>query len=261
MNTLAIVCALAPILAGADAPSTFDPAALAPSVRPPPLARRTPSGLVYFKVRPGGGLENPNLGSIFIAHFTGYNQAGQVLETTRDGQVAELTLDRVTQGFKEGLMMVHAGDVFRFWIPPALAYGNYPGAPKGVLIYDLEVFDIRNTPPSRPPEQATFVPGGIVFQVLRTGTGTEHPSLRSNVEVRYQGFKEDGSAIDATGRPYDTRTFRLQETIQGWQDVLRMMVTGEKRRVWIPGELAYGSQKGKPQGPLMFDIDLVAFED
>jgi hypothetical protein len=83
----------------------------------------------------------------------------------------------------------------------------------------------------------------ICVEFVRTGPNEVDVKMRcSNAqEIRSRALKEDGTAIDAAGHPYDTRTFRLQETIQEWQAVLRMMVTGETRRVWIPGDLAYGS--------------------
>jgi peptidylprolyl isomerase len=35
------------------------------------------------------------------------------------------------------------------------------------------------------------------------------------------------------------------------------MVVGEKTRFWIPEELAYGGKPGKPQGMLVFDVELL----
>ena len=35
------------------------------------------------------------------------------------------------------------------------------------------------------------------------------------------------------------------------------MVVGEKRRFWIPAELAYEGKPGKPQGMLVFDVELL----
>jgi FKBP-type peptidyl-prolyl cis-trans isomerase len=41
-----------------------------------------------------------------------------------------------------------------------------------------------------------------------------------------------------------------------------MMVEGEKRRFWIPAELAYGNSPGggAPAGMLVFDIELLRIE-
>ena len=37
------------------------------------------------------------------------------------------------------------------------------------------------------------------------------------------------------------------------------MVAGEKRRAWIPEELAYKGRADRPQGMLVFDIELISF--
>ena len=38
------------------------------------------------------------------------------------------------------------------------------------------------------------------------------------------------------------------------------MVEGEKRRFWIPGALAYDGVPGRPQGLLVFDIELIRID-
>jgi FKBP-type peptidyl-prolyl cis-trans isomerase len=58
----------------------------------------------------------------------------------------------------------------------------------------------------------------------------------------------------ARGQP---STFSLTEVISGWTEGVQMMVEGEKRRFWIPGRLAYEGTPGRPQGTLVFDIELI----
>jgi len=41
---------------------------------------------------------------------------------------------------------------------------------------------------------------------------------------------------------------------------LQLIVKGEKRRFWIPEELAYKGQPGRPQGMLVFDVELIDFK-
>ena len=38
------------------------------------------------------------------------------------------------------------------------------------------------------------------------------------------------------------------------------MVVGEKRRLWIPQNLAYKGQKGAPAGTLVFDLELLVIQ-
>ena len=50
--------------------------------------------------------------------------------------------------------------------------------------------------------------------------------------------------------------------IKGWTEALQLMTKGEKRRLWIPAELAYGdrpSRPGAPVGMLVFDVELLDF--
>ena len=47
--------------------------------------------------------------------------------------------------------------------------------------------------------------------------------------------------------------------IPGWGETVQLMVAGEKRRAWIPEELAYKGRADRPQGMLVFDIELVSF--
>jgi peptidylprolyl isomerase len=52
-------------------------------------------------------------------------------------------------------------------------------------------------------------------------------------------------------------TFGVGDVIPGWTEALQLMVVGEKRRFWIPSGLAYEGVEGRPQGTLVFDIELL----
>ena len=47
------------------------------------------------------------------------------------------------------------------------------------------------------------------------------------------------------------------QVIKGWGEGVQLMVVGEKRRLWIPQELAYQRQPERPAGMLVFDIELL----
>ena len=57
----------------------------------------------------------------------------------------------------------------------------------------------------------------------------------------------------------ETATFGLNEVIRGWTEGVQMMVEGEKRRFWIPANLAYG-ETGRVRGMLVFDVELIKIE-
>jgi len=83
------------------------------------------------------------------------------------------------------------------------------------------------------------------------------------VRVHYTGWMTDGKMFDSSvGRaPYGE--FPLDHVIKGWTEGLQLMVEGEKRRFWIPANLAYGDTPRRPGGPfgtLVFDVELLAIK-
>ena len=55
-------------------------------------------------------------------------------------------------------------------------------------------------------------------------------------------------------------TFGLNQVIAGWTEGLQLMVEGEKRRLWIPEDLAYRGRPGAPAGMLVFDVELISIQ-
>jgi len=48
--------------------------------------------------------------------------------------------------------------------------------------------------------------------------------------------------------------------IPGWTDGLQVMTVGERTRFWIPKEMAYEGKPGRPQGMLVFDVELLEID-
>ncbi|HEY0514330.1 MAG TPA: FKBP-type peptidyl-prolyl cis-trans isomerase [Thermoanaerobaculia bacterium] len=108
-----------------------------------------------------------------------------------------------------------------------------------------------------PPADAQVTASGLASKVLTPGTGTEHPLPTDMVKVNYTGWTTDGKSFDSSvsrGRPV---VLPLGKVIAGWGEGLQLMVVGEKRRLWIPAKLAYEGKEGKPQGMLVFDVELL----
>jgi peptidylprolyl isomerase len=110
-----------------------------------------------------------------------------------------------------------------------------------------------------PPEDAKFSPTGLAWKVLKEGTGTEHPNAYSVVTVHYTGWTTDGKMFDSSVERGKPSTFRLDRVIKGWTEGLQLMVVGEKRRFWIPQDLAYG-KRGRVRGMLVFDVEMFGFK-
>jgi peptidylprolyl isomerase len=111
-----------------------------------------------------------------------------------------------------------------------------------------------------PPEDAEVTASGLASKVLKAGTGTKHPTASSTVTVHYTGWTTDGKMFDSSVKRGESISFPLARVIAGWTEGLQLMVVGEKRRLWIPEELAYKGRAGAPAGMLVFDVELLDFK-
>ncbi len=113
----------------------------------PADAERSASGLAWKVLVPGTGTERPGPASTVEVHYTGWTTDGEMFDSSRvRGQTATFGLNRVIGGWTEGVQLMVAGEQRRFWIPPELAYKNSrrPGAPQGMLVFDIELIQIKD---------------------------------------------------------------------------------------------------------------------
>lgn len=111
-----------------------------------------------------------------------------------------------------------------------------------------------------PPADASQTSSGLATKVISPGTGTRHPRASSRVKVHYSGWTTDGQMFDSSVARDEPISFGLNQVIPGWTEGVQLMVEGETRRLWIPERLAYGGQRGAPQGMLVFDVELILIE-
>lgn len=107
------------------------------------------------------------------------------------------------------------------------------------------------------------LPTGVLYQVLKAGNG-KTPKATDNVTVHYRGTLIDGRQFDSSYDRGAPTSFGVQEVIDGWTQVLQQMKVGDKWKVVIPSDLAYGERGFGPTiGPnatLVFEIELLAVE-
>jgi peptidylprolyl isomerase len=252
---VALLCSATPLMAQQSIPAPSDVAG------PPANAAKTSSGLASRVLAPGSGTAHPGRADLVTVHYTGWTTDGKMFDSSVvRKEPATFPLDRVIAGWTEGVQLMVAGEKRRFWIPEALAYKGQR-EPKGTLVFDVELISFvgpPSTPPDvkAPPADAKKTASGLAYKVIRPGTGTRHPSSRSEVTVHYSGWTTDGKMFDSSVMRGEPIAFPLDGVIQGWTEGVQLMVEGEKARFWIPEALAYKGQSA-PYGMLVFDVELI----
>jgi peptidylprolyl isomerase len=113
------------------------------------------------------------------------------------------------------------------------------------------------------PEGASFVTteSGLRYAVLSAADSGEPCGPNDIASVHYTGYFEDGRQFDASNKAGAPARFSVGGVIAGWTEGLQLMRPGEKYKLFIPWELAYGETGYPgaipPKANLIFDVELV----
>ncbi|MEM7676332.1 MAG: FKBP-type peptidyl-prolyl cis-trans isomerase, partial [Myxococcota bacterium] len=174
-----------------------------PDVAAPPAdAEKTKSGLASKVLSKGDGKDHPSASDTVEVHYTGWTTDGKMFDSSvQRGQPTRFRLNGVIPGWTEGVQLMTKGEKRRFWIPEELAYKGRPGAPQGMLVFDVELMEIIKAPPApadvaAPPKDATKTKTGLYSKVQSPGKGGDSPKEYDTVEVHYTGWTTDGKMFD-----------------------------------------------------------------
>lgn len=111
---------------------------------------------------------------------------------------------------------------------------------------------------AKPGVQTT--PSGLQYEVLKQGTGAT-PKATDQVTTHYRGTLINGKVFDSSYDRGQPATFPVNGVIKGWTEALQLMKVGDKWRLHVPAELAYGARgAGQDIGPnavLIFEVELL----
>lgn len=265
-ETLVYLVELVSIEASPEVPADF--------AAPPSTAKDLPGKLKYEIVRAGTGTEKPRAFDTVTFQYTAWDKTGRMFDSTEVRKRPTVAPPyRQTEAMETVLTSMVAGERIRFWADAAqmqIAGQVSPQAPTGLVCYELEIAQIAkaaSAPPpvpgdvKAPPNDAKKTASGLMYKVLKTGKGGAKPTATDSVTVNYTGWQTNGRMFDSSalkGKPAD---MGLNRVIKGWTEGLQLMSVGDTYRFWIPETLAYKDSPDKPQGMLVFDIELVAIKE
>lgn len=102
----------------------------------------------------------------------------------------------------------------------------------------------------------------LEIETIVKGSGTE-AKVGDNLTVHYTGTLEDGTKFDSSvdrGTPFNF-ILGIGQVIEGWEKGMEGMKVGEKRKLTIQPEYAYG-ERGvpgviPPNATLIFEVELL----
>tara|TARA_B100001029_G_C15039289_1_gene442418 strand:- start:983 stop:1678 length:696 start_codon:yes stop_codon:yes gene_type:complete len=108
----------------------------------------------------------------------------------------------------------------------------------------------------------TVLESGLQYEVIQSGPdGGQSPSSSNSVLAHYHGTLPDGSVFDSSVDRGEPATFGVSQVIAGWTEALQLMRVGDKWRLFIPPDMAYGEASPTPAIPpnsaLVFEVELL----
>lgn len=109
-------------------------------------------------------------------------------------------------------------------------------------------------------ENVVVTDSGLQYEILNQGDGQS--VLKENtVKVHYHGTLIDGTVFDSSVDRNNPATFPVTGVIPGWVEALQLMKVGDKYRLTIPYQLAYGANGAggaiPPYATLVFDVEVL----
>lgn len=103
---------------------------------------------------------------------------------------------------------------------------------------------------------------GLQYEVIKAAAaGAAQPKAEDVVRVHYHGTLTDGTVFDSSVERGQPAEFPVGGVIQGWVEALQLMHVGDKWKLTIPADLAYGARSPSPKIPansaLVFEVELL----
>ncbi|MEJ2043970.1 MAG: FKBP-type peptidyl-prolyl cis-trans isomerase [Reinekea sp.] len=193
-----------------------------------------------------------------VSYGIGRQMGGQLLEQPFEGLDIQAVAEGVIDAFNEvadpinPIDMQQAYDVIRERMAAAQAEKTK------VLAAEGETFLAENAK----REGVNVTESGLQYEVINSGDPAgSKPAVNSKVRTHYHGTLVNGEVFDSSverGQPIE---FAVNGVIAGWTEALQMMVPGDKWKLYVPHNLAYGAQgAGGAIGPyqaLVFEVELL----
>ncbi len=218
--------------------------------------------------------KNASINDVVYVHYTLLLEDSTMIDSSYErGEPVSFKIGsgQVIKGWDIAMTLFSEGDEAILRIPPDLGYGDQPmgNIPENsTLVFNVKIMNVVPAPEpfevseSIPVEQST---SGLRWSIVKKGKGKKLES-GMKVKVHYTGFFEDMTMFDSSlerNQPIEI-TLGRGMVIRGWEEGLSYLRVGDKARLWIPYQLAYGEQGRGPipgRADLIFDVEVIEASD
>lgn len=260
----------------------------------------TQSGLYVIPLEKGRG-RTPVYGDMCQIYIEVQELNGPILYTNFGIRPMDIDYGKSfdTEGFMEGLGLMHVGETAQFIVPSWIGVGS--GGRDGVdgyktLLYKVKLIAIRtieevNADRKRYKEEDNRekerlrkiepetiknyleknnidikpTASGLYFHELNSGNGIL-PDSGTSITMEYVHYDLDGNVLQssyADKQPF-TFVYGTKAVIKGWEEAIGMMSKGSKAWILVPSKLGYGDYQRrneiKPYSPLVFEIEVTGMK-
>lgn len=211
-------------------------------------------------------------GDVVFMHYTGRLENDSIFGSSyQRNQPFRFRMgnDEVIDGWEIAVDRMREGDSALLRVPPELGYGDkeISSIPaNSILNFSVRVKDVRKAPEPFDTTNATKKEpiDGLIIYTIEEGDGK---SLAEGyyAKVHYTGYFKNGEIFDTSVEKEEPIRVQLgkNQVIKGWEEALKTMREGDKARIIIPPELAYGEEgRGEidPNTTLIFDVEVLEAE-
>jgi FKBP-type peptidyl-prolyl cis-trans isomerase len=243
--------------------------------------QKLPSGVEYVVIRKGDKSGPfPSAADKVEVNYDGrFAKSGEVFDSSYDrGETATFGLDGVIPGWTEGLQKMQPGDMFMFWIPWDMAYGEEGRGPipgKADLMFQVELLNVipavspdvaawkKVTPWPTDSPDIVRKSSGLEYLIVESGDANGAlPGDKDYVRLHVEGRLEDenNSVVLSTYEDQEPVLFPVADLTPGWAELVKLMRPGDHWMVRMPPHLMYadeGDGRIPPNATVVYEVRIV----
>jgi len=229
---------------------------------------KTQTGLQYYVVKKGEGKKIINGNKVYV-QYVGKLENDIIFDSNVGKEPFVFTVGerRVIAGFEEAILQLNEGDSAIIIIPPHLGYGNRQVGvipPNSTLKFFIKILKVEKAEKISLFEcnnnDTIYLENGLKYLLIERNLNEKKIAEGDIVEIEYIGYFPNWEIFDSSIKRKQPLRFEVgkKHVIYGLEKAILHMYKGDKARIFIPFEYAYGAEGKYPTIPpktnLVFDV-------